>query len=78
MAFHDLVLSLDGRGGWELERGQRARHSKSASGKPSLNCLEHCHVSHDNLLSEQLGAQPHLWWLLHAPGRCQSWQSVVP
>jgi hypothetical protein len=25
MAFHDLVLSLDGRGGWEIQRGQRAR-----------------------------------------------------
>ena len=30
MAFHDLVLSLDGRGGWEMQRGQRARRDSGA------------------------------------------------
>lgn len=27
MAFHDLVLSLDGLGGWELHPGKRAKPS---------------------------------------------------
>jgi hypothetical protein len=36
MAFHDLVLSLDGRGGWEIQRGQRARRSAGAqTGAPA-------------------------------------------
>jgi hypothetical protein len=30
MAFHDLVLSLDGRGGWEIHRGQRARRNSAS------------------------------------------------
>jgi hypothetical protein len=30
MAFHDLVLSLDGRGGWDIHRGQRARRGSSS------------------------------------------------
>ncbi len=28
MAFHDIVLALDGEGGWSLHRGARGLHSE--------------------------------------------------
>ena len=40
MAFHDIVLALDGEGGWSLHRGARGLHSEEGhSEQPAGNAL---------------------------------------
>lgn len=38
MAFHDIVLALDGEGGWSLHRGARGLTSEEGHAKPGA-CL---------------------------------------
>lgn len=39
MAFHDIVLALDGEGGWSLHRGARGLSSEEGPSKPGALLL---------------------------------------